>query len=256
MVEKKKGSKKEVKEKIKETTLLDENNSKNERETSNKSYFSLGNMQIFLIIVTVIIVITNQYSIYAITSSDRVSLSSSNNNKALGTSASQQEVIDLLISRGTPKYGQELGVTFEDPVKSLNTLASIERKVKLDDSQKQRYITIESKISCEYCCGAPSVIDNQGRSACGCSHAAALRGLGTYLLNYHGKEYTDEQISEELGRWKALWFPKQVIQKGLNLQAAGEPVSIFSATSNTIKVQVNGKVTKDLSGLPDMVGGC
>ncbi len=258
MTEKRKSSKKEIKDKKEINELQTEASPHSEEEIKkDHTYFSLGNIQILLVIIAAILVIANQYNIYAITSSEGVSfLSGGTSGKTLGTSASQQEVIDLLISRGTPKYGAELGVTFEDPVKSLNALALIERKITLDESQKQRYISIESKISCEYCCGAPSVIDNQGRSACGCSHAAAIRGLGIYLLNYHEKEYTDDQISEELGRWKALWFPKQVIQKGLSLQAAGEPVSIFSATSNTVKVQANGKVTKDLSDLPDMVGGC
>lgn len=210
--------------------------------------------QIILLLAAIAFVLFNQYSIYTMTNGGISG--SGTSGVQLGQSASQEEVMSLIISRGVPKYGQEIGVSFEDPVGSLDKLAAIERKIQPTAETKQRYIAIESRISCEYCCGAPSVIDKNGRSACGCSHAAALRGLGVYLLNYHSTEYTDDQILEELGRWKALWFPKQVIQKALSLQAAGQPVDIISATSNMVKVSANGQVSKDIAGLPDMVGGC
>ena len=215
----------------------------------------LSTVQMVLLIAAIVFVLFNQYSIYTFTQGG-VSGGSGASGVQLGQGASQDEIINLVISRGVPKYGQELGVSFEDPVGSLDKLAAIERKIQVTEETKQRYISIESKISCEYCCGAPSVIDKSGRSACGCSHAAALRGLGMYLLNYHATEYTDDQILEELGKWKALWFPKQVVLKALSLQAAGQPVDVISATSNMVKVSANGQVSKDIAGLPDMVGGC
>lgn len=154
-----------------------------------------------------------------------------------------------LIPRGVPAvYGSELGVSFEDPVNSLNVLAGLDGdlyktgKIKFADlsaENQQRYINIGTSISCEYCCDATSITFADGRVACGCAHSAAMRGLAKYLLQNHASEYSDSQILGELTKWKTLFFPKQMLQKAIQLK------------------EQNGEINATtLNELPDMVGGC
>ncbi len=160
------------------------------------------------------------------------------------STASLEEAVKAVIPRGVPSvYGPELSVSFEKPVESLNVLASLdgdlypEGKLKyaqLNDAQKERYVRIGSSIACEYCCGATTLVFSDGKPACGCQHSAAMRGLTMYLLINHGSGYSDQQILDELVKWKAMFFPKQMIAKYM---------------------QANGQSSQGLS-LPDMVGGC
>jgi hypothetical protein len=166
-----------------------------------------------------------------------------------GSGSDIEALMAELIPRGVPDvYGEELGVSFEEPVSSLDILAALDGdlypdgKIKFSDlsgENQQRYINIAGRISCEYCCGAKSIAFSDGRVACGCAHSAAMRGLAMYLLQNHGGEFTDAQVLEELTKWKTLFFPKQTVQKALQLRAQG---SALNATS--------------LNELPDMVGGC
>ncbi|MEE8400825.1 MAG: hypothetical protein V3R86_01550, partial [Candidatus Hydrothermarchaeaceae archaeon] len=78
-----------------------------------------------------------------------------------------------------------------------------------------------------------------GTRACGCAHSYAMRGLSKYLILNHPGEYSDEEILEELSRWKTLFFPKQSIQKVL---------TNYAATS-----QIDPSILLDM---PDMVGSC
>ncbi len=150
---------------------------------------------------------------------------------------------EAIIPKGVPPvYGQELGVSFDKPVESLSVLSSLDGdlydngKLKLSDmnnDQMSRYQKIGMSIACEYCCGATSLIFNDGKPACGCTHSAAMRGLAKYLLINH-PDMTDSQILEELTKWKTMFFPKQMIQKYM---------------------QENGLAPAS-AGMPDMVGGC
>lgn len=161
-------------------------------------------------------------------------------------SSSNSGSVDLMsfLPRGIPSvYGQELGVSFDDPVNSLSIMSAMDGDLyptgelkfdQLTDSQKQRYLRIGSSISCEFCCGAKTLIAPDGRAACGCAHSAAMRTLAKYLLKNHENEFTDEQILEELVKWKTMFFPKQMLPR--LAQQNGQQVS--------------------LTELPDMVGGC
>ncbi len=40
-----------------------------------------------------------------------------------------------------------------------------------------------------------------------------MRGIAKYIISKHGKEYSNEQVLEELGKWKTLFFPKQMTDK-------------------------------------------
>ncbi len=162
---------------------------------------------------------------------------------AVTSDNSAVKAAEAIIPKGVPLvYGQELGVSFDRPVESLSVLASLDGdlyedgKLKLSDLneiQKSRYMKIGMSIACEYCCGATSLVFNDGKPACGCAHSAAMRGLAKYLLINH-PDMTDDQILEELTKWKIMFFPKQMIQKYMQ-QSGLAPAG---------------------AGLPEMVGGC
>ena len=127
-----------------------------------------------------------------------------------------------VLPTGTPKvYGEELGIRYDDvnlndpklADKTIEVLANYDRTINLDGENLERYIDIASQISCEYCCGAQSIIvrredviemekkiedaiatgqiskeqaerykKNAGDAACGCAHSYAMRGLAKYLI--------------------------------------------------------------------------
>jgi len=83
-----------------------------------------------------------------------------------------------------------------------------------------------------------------GTAACGCDHSQMMRGLTAYLIKNHPQEFTDEQILEELTKWKKTYFPKQTLSAELDKMAkAGEP-----------GIEQILKEFPDF--LPQMVGGC
>src|SRR3989344_1066895 len=124
-----------------------------------------------------------------------------------------QDAVDIMVPTGTPDYGQDLGVNFDDPVTGLNLLAKLEKSVQLSPEDQQRYINLASRpvgISCEFCCGVGSAgIDKSGRSLCGCQHAPALLGLTKWLIQ--NTEYNDAEILKEVLKWKTLFFPKDMV---------------------------------------------
>ena len=154
-----------------------------------------------------------------------------------------QDALDVIIPTGTPEYGEELGVSYDDPVGSLNFMArqlwAGMRRLKTEDPEVwQRYVSLASKpvgISCEYCCGLSAVgIRPDGESACGCQHNPALLGLTVWLMK-NRPDWSDAEILKEVLKWKALFFPKNMV--GLTIQVAGMDAS-------------------SLNELPGMVGGC
>lgn len=163
---------------------------------------------------------------------------------------------------GTPAiYGAELGVNYDDVSEAnpgladqtIGKLSGYDTGISLEGEQLNRYIKIGSSISCEYCCGAPSIIFSNGQAACGCAHSYAMRGLAKYLIKNHGSEYTDEQILEELGKWKVLFFPGVHAQKAAVLEQSGIPLNYVNLASNKYRGAEKGSVSG--SG-GSMVGGC
>src|SRR3989338_861201 len=129
-----------------------------------------------------------------------------------------------VIPTGVPAvYGNELGISYDDVSpddankadRTINKLGQMDQAIQLTGNDLERYINVlyklENGISCEYCCGARSVIFESGESACGCAHSYAMRGLKKYLITQHGDEYTDEELLEEIGKWKTLFFKKLFI---------------------------------------------
>ena len=152
----------------------------------------------------------------------------------------KEDIRARVIPKGVPEiYGEELNVSYDaDPNRMIPILMRYENET-LNEEQMARYVSIGSNISCEYCCGAKTLVFSDGRRACGCAHSYAMRGLAKYLLLNHPTEYTDEEILKELGKWKATYFPKQTMRKG------------YQEYVETYKVDPS-----ILEGMPDMVGRC
>src|SRR3989344_9047316 len=81
-----------------------------------------------------------------------------------------------IIPTGTPAvYGEELGITYDDvspndPRKAdaaIGVLSNLDNSISLSGEDLQRYINIgyylNDGISCEYCCGAKSIIFSDGK---------------------------------------------------------------------------------------------
>ncbi len=173
-----------------------------------------------------------------------------------------------VLPKGTPAiYGEELGVSYDDvsasdPAKAdqaIRKLALLDQQITLSGADKDRYInilyTLNNGLSCEYCCGARAIIFADGQPACGCAHSYAMRGLTKYLITEHGSEYTDEQMLEEAGKWKALFFPGQMELKAQVLQAQGIEVNFVNLASNKYRGIEQGAKVAGGSG-SGMVGGC
>jgi cytochrome c-type biogenesis protein CcmH/NrfF len=197
-----------------------------------------------------------------------------------------------IIPTGVPDvYGEEIGVSYSDvspnnPQLADSTIAKLSEyeDMQLNEQQMQRYINIAGEISCEYCCGAKSIIfteedakdmevkiqaaidDGQikaedagkymkkaGGSACGCAHSFAMRGLAKYLVTEH-PEMSDEEILSEIGKWKVLFFPGIHEQKADVLKAQGiDPMDYVNLASNKYRGIEKGQASGTGGG---MVGGC
>ena len=162
--------------------------------------------------------------------------------------------------KGTPRiYGAEVGVSFDD-VSSSNAekanstiarLGGLDDSITLSGKDLERYVSIAGKIGCEYCCGAPSIITGDGKAACGCSHSYAMRGVAKYLIKNHATEFSDDEVLEELGKWKTLFFPQALSVKAGVLKEKGIELSYINLASNKYRGIEKGAVQG--SG---MVGGC
>jgi len=168
--------------------------------------------------------------------------------------------------KGVPGiYGQELGLSYDDVSPSnqqkanqaIAVLSAFDQEqsgkfIELQGEGLQRYIKIASQISCEYCCGADSIIFADGQRACGCAHSYSMRGLAKYLLKNHPNDFTDDQVLEELGKWKTLFFPGILAQKAQVLKEKGIEFNYINLASNKYR----GIETGAPQGGSQMVGGC
>ncbi len=124
-----------------------------------------------------------------------------------------QDLSNNIIPRGTPWYGAEAGVSFDDPITAQNLWKKGEA-IQLDAAQEERWKRIVNSFSCDYCCGSPQrpTIITQ----CGCAHAAAARGMAKWLIKNYGDKYSDEEIYGEMARWYALWYQQGTIKRILD----------------------------------------
>ncbi len=178
----------------------------------------------------------------------------------------------LVFSKGTPKiYGDELNITYPDPrnAKHMNQMLAIledydrgKKTINLTGENLQRYIKLGTipTIACEFCCSVKTLIRKDGSAACGCAHSAAMRGLMRYLILNHGDEYTDEEILNEVIKWKALTFPKQMMKRYVEQEKAGnftpDMAALLVGSKVSNRAKKNTPSPLDVSNLPSMAGGC
>lgn len=207
--------------------------------------FKLGKAEKIVIAIVVILAVIGLYNGFRISKVDA------------GSGIIQTVSASDIIPTGIPEvYGKELGVSYDDvspstPQKADSTIAvlgNLDNSITLTGEDLQRYINIASQISCEYCCGAQSIIFSNGQPACGCAHSYAMRGLAKYLIKNH-PDTTDEEILSELGKWKVLFFPQIHEQKAAVLESQSIEVNYISLASNEYR-----GIEKGASG--GMVGGC
>jgi len=225
----------------------------NKELQKNMNWIVLG-----LIIITSLVMIFNIIQLQSVKGQlDGVTGRSITVSESLNTQS------DSVTPTGTPEiYGKELGISYDDVSPydqrradaTINILSNLDNKISLSGADLNRYVNIlyvhENGISCEYCCGARSIIFENGEPACGCAHSYAMRGLAKYLITQHGEEYTDEQILEEVGKWKTLFFPTQIQQKADILQANGVELNYINLASNKYRGIEQGQTGGG------MVGGC
>lgn len=246
----------------------------------NKAWLK-NNLNLLLLIVLTASVITNQVVLTKTKEAVGISKKGALNSLTLqfqkiirgGTKLSGdlgEDAVKLVFMQGTPEvYGQELNITYDAVQESIDILKQYDpdygrKKLELSAEEKQRYINIVLKISCEFCCGAESIIFKDGRAACGCAHSQAMRGLAVYLLKNHGSEYSDDQILKELAVWKSRYFPKQMVQKMSNQLKSGTfTPDIASLLLNVKLPKYDGAANSgaaplpsDIQNAPSMVGGC
>ena len=212
---------------------------KNKTKTNTEFYVQLGIIAVLALVITF-----NAGKIY----------SPSVTGETITVSASE------IIPKGIPAvYGKEIGVSYDDispnnPALADATIAKLTQyeDMQLNSEQMDRYIKIGSSISCEYCCGAKAIIFSNGERACGCAHSYAMRGLAKYLLTKH-PDMADEEILNELGKWKVLFFPGVHEQKAQVLEANGiDSTNYINLASNLYRGIEQGQAAN--SG--GMVGGC
>ena len=216
------------------------------KQESSKEKKSCGNLNLYLIFAVVALVLFNQWQI---TSISRGSI-------ATGVSTISSSGV---IPTGIPAvYGKELNLKYDDVSvnnpsladAAIKKMAVYDNSITLTGDNLKRYIETVSQISCEYCCGAQSIIFSNGKAACGCAHSGAMRGLAKYLFTKH-PEMTNDQILEELGKWKTLFFPEIMAQKAGVLKQKGIELNYINLASNKYRGIEKGQTS---SG--SMVGGC
>lgn len=153
------------------------------------------------------------------------------------------------IPSGVPAiYGKELDISFDAVQDAIDKVAPLDltygtKKIDLNSQEMARYIKIGSQTACKYCCGATTLVFENGEAACGCAHSQMMRGLAAYLIKNH-PELSDKEILKELNTWRASYFPKETLSETMVvLEKSGE------------------KGIKELlqefpDFLPQMVGGC
>lgn len=153
------------------------------------------------------------------------------------------------IPKGVPEiYGKELSVSFDNVQDAINKLRILgptygNKKIVLEGDDLERYVSIGSKIACQYCCGAKTLVKPDGVAACGCAHSIMMRGLTAYLIKAH-PEVSDDRILEELKVWKRTFFPKPTLMaKLLTMKNQGDK-------------GVDEIINEFPDFLPKMVGGC
>ena len=203
-------------------------------QTAKKDGKLLMKFSYALIGIVAALMIFNQYMLFNI--SGGVS-GSGTGYAGVAVSGSYENVLPS----GVPEiYGAELQVSYDDVSvndaaranAAIAKMAVYDTGITLSGDKLQRYIAVTTQISCEYCCGADAITFSNGAAACACEHSGAMRGLAKYLLDKHANEFTNDQILEELGKWKALFFPGIMQSKANVLKQKGIEFNYINLASN------------------------
>ena len=205
---------------------------------------SMKTLDIIAVVLMVFVLLVNSLNILQMQEMKGGGVMAAQQDNIAGMAAQQSSFspsgIDIL-PKGIPAvYGAELGVSYDDVSASnqqkadstINKIGMLDQQIKLSGADKERYITIAGQISCEYCCGVESIIFKDGSAACSCQHSFAMRGIAKYLIKNHPAEFTDEQILEELSKWKILFFPSQMAKKAAVLKEKGIELNYINLASN------------------------
>ncbi|MBS3095161.1 hypothetical protein J4231_00610 [Candidatus Woesearchaeota archaeon] len=214
----------------------DENNGNEKKGNANK-------WLVWVVVAIALVIAFNAYQLSNVNSGTTQQITGSvvqSTNSVAVNTQNTQAALDVL-PKGVPDvYGQELGVSYDDVSSANPSLAdstirkvgSLENQISLSGNDMNRYISIAGKISCEYCCETESIISSNGQAACECAHSSVMRGLAKYLVKNHGSEYTDDEILEELGKWKTLFFPEKIAEKAAVLKSKGIELNYINLASN------------------------
>ncbi len=227
---------------------------------------NLNKITVIVLVITLILGIINSYQLSAINVVMPYMQMVGGNEGGAGNAApaGSAALAGDITPKGIPSvYGNEIGFSFDDITpydqnradKAIRKLSTLDISIALSGKEKERYVEIlfnkHGGTSCEYCCGAKAIIFENGEPACGCAHSYAMRGLAKYLITKHGSEFTDDQILEEVGKLKTLFFPAQIQQKAAVLKTQGIELTYANLASNKYRGIEQGK-----SSGGGMVGGC
>ena len=188
------------------------------------------------------------------------------------------DAIAAVVPTGTPSYAQEgpgaekiKGASFDEPIASQKIWASLlgssrfgtANAIQLTPEEQQRWKKLTGVFTCDFCCGGPNSVTTINQ--CGCAHSFAWQGMAKFFIKYY-PQYTDEQILGEMTKWKAIWYPKGMIQDYL-VYTGQQPASILTHGGSVgIKQQFvqqgsgNAQETHatatSIDNLPSMQGGC
>ena len=70
------------------------------------------------------------------------------------TGDAAQDLVNNVVPTGTPWYGPQAGVSFDDPITAQNLWAK-GRAIQLTPEEEQRWSRIVNSFTCDYCCGSP-----------------------------------------------------------------------------------------------------
>lgn len=230
-------------------------------------YYVNGALLIFLILFFVLNTVLLR-SLYGILGMKMVPISFASEPSISLSGSLDDDVVSLVIAQGVPKiYGAELALSFDNVQDSMNKMAVYDpdygrSAIKLQGEALTRYTAVATQISCEFCCGAKSIVFADGKAACGCAHSQAMRGLLAYLLTKYPDRYSDDELLRELARWKGRYFPKQMMKK-MAEQVSGQKRYTPDISALLLGVDVSeygtdasAPMPSSLENLPDMVGGC
>ena len=126
------------------------------------------------------------------------------------TGDAAQDLVNNVVPSGTPWYGPQAGVSFDDPITAQNLWAK-GRAIQLSPEEDQRWSRIVNSFTCDYCCGSPQSPTIITR--CGCAHSLAAQGMAKWFIKNYGNSYSDEEIYGEMARWYALWYPGPTVKR-------------------------------------------